>query len=60
MGWWAYSFRRTYTFGLAACGGEKKKEFFGDTPNPGRGLTPSALRKGNEDRGEVQWDLHEN
>jgi hypothetical protein len=31
-------------FFLAACGGEekRKKEFFGDTPNPGNGLPPLA------------------
>jgi len=30
---------------LAACGGEqkKKKRFFGDTPNPGKGRLPFAI-----------------
>jgi hypothetical protein len=30
-------------FTLAACGGKSKRGFFGDTPNPGKGLPPSAL-----------------
>jgi hypothetical protein len=28
---------------LAACGGKKEKKFSGDTPDPGKGLSLSAL-----------------
>jgi len=34
---------------LAACGGTREKEFFGDTPNPGREAAPPAPLLSNYD-----------
>jgi len=37
---------------FAACGSKKrKKEFFGDTPNPGKGLCPLHSLKSDWERG---------